>query len=144
MKKLIIVESPAKIKTISKILGKDYSLISTFGHIIDLPPKKIGVEIDKKEITIDYVPIKDKEQVIADIVKAAKSAETIFLAPDPDREGEIIAWHVKNAIDKKTKNKEMYRIAFNEITAPAIHAALENPGKIDLDKVGAQQARRIS
>ena len=143
MKKLIIVESPAKIKTISKILGKDYHLMSTMGHIIDLPPKKIGVEITKKGIEIEYVPIKDKDQVIDEIRKAAKSADTIFLAPDPDREGEIIAWHVFKEIEKLAKNKDIYRISFNEITAPAIHEAIEHPGKIDLDKVAAQQARRV-
>ena len=143
MKKLIVVESPSKIKTISKILGPEYRIVSTLGHIIDLPPKKIGVEIDPKNINIEYVPIKDKDLVIADIVKASKSAHTIYLAPDPDREGEIIAWHTFNEIEKNNKKKDIYRIAFNEITAPAIRAALENPGTIDMDKVRAQQARRV-
>ncbi len=144
MKKLVIVESPAKIKTISKILGKDYKIMSTMGHIIDLPPKKIGVSIQKNGIQLEYVPIKDKEKVIAEIAKAAQGADTVFLGPDPDREGEIIAWHISNEIQKVAKkNSKIHRIVFNEITAPAIHEAIENPGEIDLDKVNAQQARRV-
>jgi DNA topoisomerase-1 len=144
MKKLIIVESPAKIKTISKILGKDYKIMSTMGHIMDLPPKKIGVNIEKNGVNIEYVPIEDKEKVIAEICKAAQGADTVFLGPDPDREGEIIAWHIGNEIQKASKkDKKLYRIAFNEITAPAIHEAIEHPGQIDIDKVNAQQARRV-
>lgn len=144
MKKLVIVESPAKIKTISKILGKDYRIMSTMGHVMDLPPKKLGVSIEKSGIEIEYVPIKDKDKVIAEICKAASGADAIFLGPDPDREGEIIAWHISNQIKKATKDKNhIYRITFNEITAPAINEAIENPGKIDIDKVNAQQARRI-
>lgn len=144
MKKLVIVESPAKIKTISKILGKDYKIMSTMGHVMDLPPKKIGVTVQKDGIEIEYVPIEDKEKVIAEIAKAAQGADTVFLGPDPDREGEIIAWHVGNAIEKVAKKKsKIHRIVFNEITAPAIQEAIENPGEIDLDKVNAQQARRV-
>ncbi len=144
MKKLVIVESPAKIKTISKILGNDFRIMSTMGHVMDLPPKKIGVSIEKSGIDIEYVPIKDKDRVIAEICKAAQGADTVFLGPDPDREGEIIAWHIENQIKKASKkSKKIYRIFFNEITAPAINDAIENPGEIDLDKVKAQQARRI-
>ncbi|HLE76579.1 MAG TPA: type I DNA topoisomerase [Candidatus Babeliales bacterium] len=144
MKKLVIVESPAKIKTISKILGKDFKIMSTMGHVMDLPAKKIGVSIEKDSINIKYVPIKDKDRVIAEICKAAQGADAIFLGPDPDREGEIIAWHIENQIKKASKKTgKIYRIVFNEITAPAINEAIENPGSIDLDKVGAQQARRI-
>ncbi len=144
MKKLVIVESPAKIKTISKILGKDFTIMSTVGHIMDLPPKKIGVSIEKSGIEIEYVPIKDKDRVIAEICKAAQGADIVFLGPDPDREGEIIAWHVENLIKKASKKgRKIYRIVFNEITAPAIKKAIEHPGSIDLDKVSAQQARRI-
>ena len=142
MKKLVVVESPAKIKTISKILGADFKIMSTMGHVMDLPPKKLGVTIsDKSGITLEYVPIADKAKVIAEICKAAQSAQDIFLAPDPDREGEIIAWHVNNEIKKVIKkSSKVHRIAFNEITAPAINEAIENPGVIDENMVNAQPA----
>lgn len=144
MKNLLIVESPAKIKTISKILGKDFKIMSTVGHIIDLPPKNIGVSFEKGKLKLDYEPLPDKKTVIADICKAAQNADTIYLAPDPDREGEIIAWHIGNEIEKVIKDpSSMYRISFNEITAPAIKESLENPGHIDIHKVHAQQARRV-
>jgi len=90
MKKLIIVESPAKIKTISKFLDKDFVIMATMGHIKDLPSKKIGVSMDKKGITIDYVTLEGKEQTIANICKQASTCDTIYIAPDPDREGEIL------------------------------------------------------
>jgi DNA topoisomerase-1 len=144
-KKLIIVESPAKIKTISKFLGKDFKIMSTVGHIVDLPPKKIGVTIHKNDgIDIEYDVIKDKEKVIADICKEASTASEIYLAPDPDREGEIIAWHTEQAIEKVVKDhSKIHRISFNEITEPAVKQALEHPGEIDMEKVHAQQARRV-
>lgn len=143
MKKLIIVESPAKIKTISKILGSDFKIMSTMGHIMDLPQKKIGVTIEKDGIKIEYVPLANKDKVIAEICKAAHNVDSVFLGPDPDREGEIIAWHISNEIAKILKKNKIHRIVFNEITAPAINRAIENPGKIDLHKVNAQQARRV-
>ncbi|MBN1549677.1 type I DNA topoisomerase [Candidatus Babeliales bacterium] len=145
MKKLLIVESPAKIKTLSKILGKDFKIMSTLGHIMDLPRKSIGVEITKSDIKLEYVPIEDKEKIIADIVKAAKTADEIYLAPDPDREGEIIAWHVEQEIKKATKGskKKIHRIGFNEITKSAVEEAINNPEKVDLHRVAAQQARRV-
>ena len=117
MKKLLIVESPAKIKTISKFLGKDFRIMSTVGHIIDLPQNRLGITMDGT-IDIEYVVIKDKEKIIEDIVKAAKSADEIYLAPDPDREGEIIAWHVEQSNLKaiKKKKSDIHRITFNEIT----------------------------
>lgn len=143
MKKLIIVESPSKIKTISSFLGKSFKILSTLGHIKDLPSKKMGVTMDGG-IDIEYTVIEDKDKLIADIVKAAKDAEEIYLAPDPDREGEIIAWHVEQEIKKAIKKKSnIHRISFNEITKPAIEAALEHPRSVDLDKVAAQQARRV-
>lgn len=143
MKKLLIVESPAKIKTISKFLGKDFKIMSTMGHIMDLPTKKIGVTINKK-IDIDYVPIKNKEKTIAEICKAASTSDEIYLAPDPDREGEIIAWHIEQEILKVVKNKaKIHRISFNEITKSAVQDAIAHPGEVDLDKVAAQQARRV-
>lgn len=144
MKKLIIVESPAKIKTISKFLGDDYIIMSTVGHIKDLPRKNTGITITPTAIDIDYVIIEDKDTVVADICKKAARASEIYLAPDPDREGEIIAWHIGNEIEKVVKDKsKIHRITFNEITKPAITDALAHAGSIDLQKVAAQQARRV-
>lgn len=143
MKKLLIVESPTKIKTISKFLGKDFKIMATMGHIVDLPPKKIGVSMNDT-IDIEYTPIKDKEKTIAEICKAASAADEIYLAPDPDREGEIIAWHIEQEIEKVAKKKtKIYRITFNEITKKAVQEAIEHPHDIDLNKVAAQQARRV-
>lgn len=144
MKKLIIVESPAKIKTISKFLGKDFVLMATMGHIKDLPAKKIGVTMDDKHINIEYVTLEGKDQTIASICKQASTCDTIYLAPDPDREGEIIGWHIAQEIAKVAKKgTKTYRIAFNEITEPAILAAINNPGEINMRLVEAQQARRV-
>jgi DNA topoisomerase I len=143
MKKLLIVESPAKIKTINKFLGKDFKIMSTVGHIKDLPQKKLGITMNGS-IELEYVPIEDKDKVIAEINKAAKQASEIYLAPDPDREGEIIAWHVEQEIRDAVKGKvAIHRITFNEITEPAILQALQNPQEVDLAKVAAQQARRV-
>jgi DNA topoisomerase-1 len=143
MKKLLIVESPAKIKTISKFLGKDFKIMSTVGHIMDLPSKSLGVTING-EITLEYVPLENKEKVIAEICKAASTSDEIYLAPDPDREGEIIAWHISQEIAKVLKNKShMHRITFNEITEPAIKEAIAHKSIIDMNKVNAQQARRV-
>ena len=148
MKKLLIVESPAKIKTIKKFLGPDFTIMSTVGHIKDLPKKKIGITMHNtgknKDIDIEYVVVEDKEKLISDLNKAAARADEIYLAPDPDREGEIIAWHVEQEFKNVVKNKAIiHRITFNEITKPAIEAAIENPSSVDLNKVGAQQARRV-
>lgn len=143
MKKLLIVESPAKIKTISKFLGKDFKIMSTLGHIKDLPKKELGIHINNT-ITIDYVVLEGKSKTIADIRKEAQNADEIYLAPDPDREGEIIAWHVEQEVASVIKKKSIiHRITFNEITKPAIEQALAHPENIDLNKVAAQQARRI-
>lgn len=144
MKKLLIVESPAKIKTISKFLDKDFKVVSTVGHIKDLPAKKTGVTITDDGIEIEYVVIEDKDKVIAEIRKEAKGATEVYLAPDPDREGEIIAWHTEQEIEKAVKKgTPIYRIWFNEITKPAVLEALKNPSSVDLQKVAAQQARRV-
>ncbi len=143
MKKLLIVESPAKIKTISKFLPKNFKIVSTLGHIKDLPSKKLGVYFNN-EITVDYEVLEGKNKAIADIKKEAKDSDEIFLAPDPDREGEIIAWHVDQEISKVVKDKsKIHRITFNEITKSAIEQAISNPTSIDINKVSAQQARRI-
>lgn len=145
MKKLLIVESPAKIKTITKFLGKDFKIMSTVGHIKDLPSRSLGITMpDKGAIELEYVPMKDKEKVISEICREASKADEVFLAPDPDREGEIIAWHIGQEIAKVFKNKEkIYRITFNEITKPAIASAIEHPSSINMEKVAAQQARRV-
>lgn len=143
MKKLLLVESPAKIKTISKFLGKDFKIMSTVGHVKDLPQKEIGVHVNDT-IDIDYVVIEDKDKIIADICKEASKVDEVYLGPDPDREGEIIAWHIGQEIEKVLKKSgKIHRITFNEITESAIKEALQHPSNIDLNKVAAQQARRI-
>jgi len=143
MKKLLIVESPAKIKTLAKFLGNEFRIMSTMGHVKDLPTKRTGITINGS-IDIEYVPLEGKDSVIADICKEARNSDVIYLAPDPDREGEIIAWHIGEAIKSASKKKlHIYRIAFNEITKPAVLNAIEHVSDIDLERVAAQQARRI-
>jgi len=139
-KNLVIVESPAKSRTLARFLGRGFDIQSTVGHIIDLPKSKLGVDVDS-DFLPQYEVIKGKEKVIADLKKAAKKADTIYLAPDPDREGEAIAWHVANSL-KGIKGRLM-RVTFNEITKAAVINAIENPRKIDMNLVNAQQARRI-
>ena len=141
-KKLVIVESPAKAKTINKILGRDYDVTSSVGHIRDLPERSIGVDIEN-DFQPKYVVSKGKKKVIDELKKRAKACDEIFLAPDPDREGEAIAWHVKEVLEPVCKEKPFHRVQYNEITAPAVRRAFEHPGKIDMDRVDAQQARRI-
>lgn len=139
-KNLVIVESPAKAKTIEKYLGKDYVVKSSFGHIRDLPKK--GISIDKENnFEPTYEISADKKKVVAELKKAAKAADTVWLASDEDREGEAIAWHLCKALGlDSTKTK---RIVFHEITKSAILAAIENPRTVDQDLVDAQQARRV-
>ncbi len=139
-KPLIIVESPAKARTITKYLGKSYNVMASVGHVKDLPTSKLGVDIDN-DFTPHYVTIKGKAKILTDIKKAAKSATKIFLCPDPDREGEAIAWHIAEEMNDKVDN--IYRVLFHEITEKAIKEALHTPGRIDANKVNAQQARRI-
>ena len=144
MKKLIIVESPSKIKTIAKLLDKDYVIMSTMGHIKDLPSKSLGVSLDQNGISIEYVILDGKEQTIASICKQASTCDIIYVAPDPDREGEIIGWHIAQEIAKVAKKgAKIYRISFNEITEPAIIEAINHPGEINMKLVEAQQARRV-
>lgn len=145
MKFLVIVESPAKAKTINKILGKDFSVKASVGHIRDLPKKELGVDIEK-DFEPQYVVIPGKEKIIRELRKAAKEADIVYLAPDPDREGEAIAWHIAAVISgarTKAKEEKVFRITFNEITDRAVREAIKEPRKIDTDKVDAQQARRI-
>lgn len=140
---LVIVESPAKARTLYKILGKDFTIKASIGHIKDLPENDIGVD-EKNDFKPTYVVIPGKEKIIKELKKASKDADKVFLAPDPDREGEAIAWHIASEIaDPETLNGRIYRIIFNEITERAVKEAIKNPGKIDIRKVEAQQARRI-
>jgi DNA topoisomerase-1 len=139
-KSLIIVESPAKARTLNKYLGKDYDVRASVGHIRDLPVSKLGVDV-KKDFAPQYVTIKGKSKIISDLKKAAKKADEIYLAPDPDREGEAIAWHIAHIL--KSANKPIHRALFHELTQKAIRAAIENATSIDHNKFQAQQARRI-
>ena len=141
--KLIIVESPTKAKTITKFLGKDFIVKSSFGHVRDLP--KSGMGIDMKNDFAPTYEIPDKARLKVDeLKKLSKKADEVILASDEDREGEAIAWHLVSALDLDGKNKTTYsRIAFHEITKDAILKALENPREIDLNLVDAQQARRV-
>ncbi|MEK7851274.1 MAG: type I DNA topoisomerase, partial [Deltaproteobacteria bacterium] len=138
-KSLIVVESPAKAKTISKYLGKDYIVKASVGHVKDLPKSKLGIDVEKG-FQADYQVVKGKAKVVAEIKKAAKEADVVYLAPDPDREGEAIAWHIAEEIGAK---KKVYRVLFNEITKSAIQEAMKHPGELDEDKYEAQQTRRI-
>ncbi|MDQ3830797.1 MAG: type I DNA topoisomerase, partial [Candidatus Tectomicrobia bacterium] len=141
MPDLVIVESPAKAKTIEKILGKGYTVKASVGHVRDLPPKRLGVDL-RDDFTPEYIVIRGKAKVVDELRASAKRAGKIYLAPDPDREGEAIAWHIAQELDGK-KRDTIYRVLFNEITPRAITAAMRNPGRIDEHKVNAQQARRI-
>jgi len=138
-KNLLIVESPTKSKTLKRFLGRGFSIEATIGHIIDLPKSKLGVDPDNG-FAIDYEKIKGKAKVIKKIKDAAKKADCVYLAPDPDREGEAIAWHVATELAKVSK--KIVRVTFNEITKKAVTEAIENPREINLQLVNAQQARR--
>jgi DNA topoisomerase-1 len=142
MKSLVIVESPAKARTIGKYLGKNYTVKASVGHIMDLPKSKLGVDIEK-DFEPKYIVIKGKAPVVKELKAAAKKADRILIATDPDREGEAIAFHIAETISGSVKDAEIYRVLFNEITKKAILLAIEHPGKIDSNKVDAQQARRI-
>ena len=138
-KNLVIVESPAKAKTINKFIGKDYVVKASVGHVRDLPKSELGVD----EITFlpKYEVLEGKEKVVSELKAAAKSADLIYIASDPDREGEAIGWHVMKLIGGDTK--KIRRILFHEITKNAVRKAIETPGEIDMNKVNAQQARRV-
>jgi len=139
-KNLVIVESPTKSKTLKKFLGKDFKIMASGGHIKDLPVKKLGVDIDN-DFEPEYVTIRGKAKILKDLKAAAKSTEKIYLAPDPDREGEAIAFHIAEELGNS--RKKILRASFNEITKNAVTEAIKNAGKIDRNKVDAQQARRI-
>ena len=139
-KSLVVVESPAKAKTINKFLGQNYIVRSSVGHIRDLPAKKLAVDV-QNGFTPEYITIRGKAKVIKEIQAEAKKTEAIYLAADPDREGEAICWHIAETL--KNVKKPIYRVTYNEITASAILAAMENPGQIDQHLVDSQQARRV-
>jgi DNA topoisomerase-1 len=139
-KSLVIVESPAKAKTINRYLGSDYTVQASMGHVMDLPKKDLGVDI-KRKFAPTYIVIPSKKQVIEKLKAAASKADAIFLAADPDREGEAICAHLRELLDGK--KRKFYRVLFNEITRDAVRASFQNPGEIDSRLVDAQQARRI-
>ena len=138
-KALVIVESPAKIKTLRKFLGPNYSFESSVGHIRDLPQKEFGIDTEN-DFEPKYITLPDKKEVIAKLQAAAKKVDIVYLSPDPDREGEAIAWHIASILPKGTKLK---RTAFQSITKDAVQEALAHPRDIDMDLVNAQQARRL-
>ena len=140
MSNLIIVESPTKVKTIKRYLSGDYEVVASMGHLRDLPKSKLGVDIDNN-FEPQYINIKDKESLIKDIKKKAKKCDHVYLAGDPDREGEAISWHLAQILDLDLNDKN--RVTFNEITESGIKAGMSNPRSIDLNLVNAQQARRI-
>lgn len=145
-KNLIIVESPTKARTITKYLGRGYTVMASVGHVKDLPTSKLGVDLEN-DFEPQYVTIKGKSKVLSEIKKKAEEADKVFLAPDPDREGEAIAWHLEQELLGKSKKKKqegkIFRVLFNEITQSAIKRALQSPGEIDMNLVNAQQARRV-
>ncbi|MBI5577179.1 MAG: type I DNA topoisomerase [Deltaproteobacteria bacterium] len=151
---LVVVESPAKAKTIQKILGKGYQVLSSMGHVMDLPKSRLGVDVENG-FTPRYIVIKDRKKVLGEILEASRSVKTVYLAPDPDREGEAIAWHIADAIrsdngKKKKKGKaapkpaaEIMRVLFHEITKKGITLGMAAPRSLDRNKYDSQQARRI-
>ena len=137
---LVVVESPAKAKTIEKFLGNDFKVVSSFGHIRDLPKKNLGIDIENK-FSPNYEISKDKKKIVSSLIKDVSSCKTIWLATDEDREGEAIAWHLYEALN--LESKDVKRIAFHEITKNAVTKAIKQPRSIDFDLVNAQQARRV-
>ena len=139
-KPLVVVESPTKVRTIKKYLGKDFNVVATVGHIKDLPQKEIGISIED-DFTPLYKTIPGKQKIISQLKKAAGNSSEIYLAPDPDREGEAIAWHTSEVLKKK--GRIFYRVLFNELTRNAIQQAMKNPDNLNQNKYEAQKARRI-
>ena len=147
-KKILIVESPAKAKTIGKYLGSDFKVLSSVGHIRDLPKESGAIKIQKKgegkwSFTPKYVISDGKQKIVNELKSAVKSASCVYLASDPDREGEAIAWHLKEVLKSAAGDKPFYRVAYNEITKQAVLSAIEDPHDINMPRVDAQQARRI-
>ena len=139
-KSLVIVESPTKAKTLSKYLGRNYQVLASVGHLKDLPKSKLGIDLEHN-FDPHYIVIRGKSKILKEIKAAAKKAKEVFLAPDPDREGEAIAWHIAEELNGNGNN--VHRVLFNEITEKAVKRALQTPTTIDMNKVNAQQARRV-
>ena len=139
-KYLVIVESPAKVKTIKKFLGSNYEVLASNGHVRDLPKSSLGIDVEN-DFEPNYITIRGKGDILSALRKAVKKADKIYLATDPDREGEAISWHLMFAL--KLENKKVYRISFNEITKTAVKESLKNAREIDMNLVDAQQARRV-
>lgn len=139
-KNLVIVESPAKAKTIEKYLGTDYKVVASMGHLRDLPKSTLGIDIEN-DFEPKYIPVKDHKEVIDNLKKLSKNSKMIYLATDPDREGEAISWHLKELLN--LSDDKARRVTFNEITKKVVKESIENPRDIDLDLVDAQQARRL-
>ncbi|MBO5551561.1 MAG: type I DNA topoisomerase, partial [Lachnospiraceae bacterium] len=143
-KNLVVVESPAKVKTIKKFLGSNYQVVASMGHVRDLPKSQMGIDVDN-DFEPKYITIRGKGDLLASLRKEVKKADRIYLATDPDREGEAISWHLENALklNPDETDKKVYRITFNEITKNAVKKSLSEPREIDMDRVDAQQARRV-
>jgi DNA topoisomerase I len=142
-KSLVIVESPAKAKTIGKYLGKQYLVKASLGHVKDLPKKDLAVDVER-DFTPRYEVIEGKKKLIAELKQAAKSMDSVYLAADPDREGEAICWHLKEELEPKKNDKPaIFRVMFNEITANAVKKAFDKPMAVNVNLVEAQQARRV-
>src|SRR5512133_638407 len=139
---LVVVESPAKAKTIKKYLGRGFDVKASVGHVKDLPPSKLGVDVEKG-FTVTYDVIKGKAKVLSDIKRAARGAARVLLATDPDREGEAIAWHISEELGSEGGDERVRRVLFNEITKNAIQKAIEHPIDLDRKKFDSQQARRV-
>lgn len=139
---LVIVESPAKVKTIKKYLGSSYEVMASNGHVRDLPKSTMGVDMEN-DYEPKYITIRGKGDLLSKLRKQVKKSDKIYLATDPDREGEAISWHLTKALKLEDTDKKVYRISFNEITKPAIKEAIKNPRKLDMNLVDAQQARRV-
>jgi len=141
-KHLVIVESPAKAKTIQRLLGPEYVVKASLGHVRDLPERTLGVDVNQG-FAPQYVPIKGRAKVLSELQAAAAGVDTVYLAPDPDREGEAIAWHLREALKDKVPVQKFRRVTYNEITSSAIRKAFSQPGEINQKRVDSQQARRI-
>ena len=142
MKSLLIVESPAKAKTVNQYLGKDFMVLASFGHVRDLPKSKLGVDVEHDFLPTYVTPSRAKK-VLAELKKAVASAKELYLATDYDREGEAIAWHLVKALNLEKTKLPLKRIVFHEVTRPALENAVKHPRQLDLNLVDAQQARRV-
>ena len=140
MSKLVIVESPTKVKSIKKYLGSDYTVMASKGHIRDLPKTTFGIDVENN-FKPQYINMQDKKELIKELKKAAKDSEQVYLATDPDREGEAISWHLAQILELDFSDAN--RVCFNEITKSGVNAGMSEPRKLDLNLVEAQQARRV-